>query len=79
MMNYSKAVKGGTTSQLISINSAAETEIGRKLTKIEISKLSGKFSLDEVMNSIEKVRSFFLLDDKLSSNILQYGLQHYLN
>ena len=58
-MNYSAAVKQTCKNPAHSINSAAETELKRKLTTSELQTLSGKFPLDTVASHIEKVSTFF--------------------
>jgi hypothetical protein len=56
-MNFAQAVKGCSrrSSKLQSINSAAETELGRRLTQDEILSLSNKFSVELIHNHVEKV------------------------
>ena len=55
-MNYSKAVKCFLYDPHEIINSAAETELGRKLTNNEFLSLTKKFSLKTVSESIDQVR-----------------------
>ena len=43
------------------IHSAAETELGRQMTKEEDSSLSTKFSLNDVYNNLQKVKDFYRL------------------
>ena len=57
-MNYRKAVKGFHTKLLPSIHSAAEIELGRKLTKEEVNTLITKFSLEDANANVEKVCFF---------------------
>ena len=56
-MNFSQAVKGRCTNsgKQQSIQSAAETELGRNLTKEEIGSLSSRFSLDEPFVNLHEV------------------------
>ena len=56
-MNFSKAAKGGFTNsgKQQAIGSAAETELGRSLTKQEIAILCTKFSVDELYTNLQKV------------------------
>ena len=54
-MNYSKALKGSLINQAESIHSAAETELGRRLTRDELLLLTDKFSLAFVDDAIQKV------------------------
>ena len=56
-MNFSQAVKGRFTNTGMqqSIQSAAQTELGRNLLKEEIASLSARFSLDEIFTNIHKV------------------------
>ena len=54
-MSYSKAVRGFHANPAPSIQSAAETELKRKLTSDELQTLSEKFSLETVTSHIQKV------------------------
>ena len=56
-MDYLKAVRGPMThsAKVKLIQSAADTELRRKLSDEELSTLASKFSLDTVFNNIEKV------------------------
>ena len=54
-MNFSNAVRRSLRRPLQSIHSAADTELGRKLTNDELNLLSNRFALDDVFNYIEKV------------------------
>ena len=56
-MNFSQAVKGRCTNsgKQQSIQSAAQTELGRNLTKEEMGSLSSRFSLDELFVNLHKV------------------------
>ena len=54
-MNYSKAFEDSLKYSVHSIQSSAETELGRKLTSDELSILSAKFKIETVLNSINKV------------------------
>lgn len=56
-MNFSKAAKGCFTNsgKQQAISSAAETELGRSLTKQEIAALCTRFSVDELHRNLQKV------------------------
>ena len=56
-MNYSNAVRGCRlrSGKLNTVLSAAETELGRQISKEEISLLTNKFSVDVLHSSLEKV------------------------
>ena len=54
-MDYSMAVKGFHRNPVPSIQSAADTELKRKLTTIELQSLSKNFSLETVASHIQKV------------------------
>ena len=56
-MSYSRTVKGPITRgfMLNSIHSTAEVELGHKLSTLEVSKLSEKFSVSHVYKITEKV------------------------
>ena len=64
-MNISAAVKLSLQDPHEIINSSAQTELGRKLTKSEFLLLSQKFSLGTVSESIEKVQFFLLFESAL--------------
>ena len=53
-MNFSQAAKGRFTrsGKIQAIHSAADTELGRQITKEEFSSLSETFSLNEVYENI---------------------------
>ena len=57
-MDYSQALKGhlSKSGKQQAIQSAAERELGRKLTTPEFASLSTKFSLDEIYGNIQKVK-----------------------
>jgi hypothetical protein len=56
-MDYSHALKGRlrNSGKQQAINSAAETELGRQLTRKEVASFSTKFSLDEFHGNLQKV------------------------
>ena len=54
-MSYSMAVRGSKEDPATSIQSAADTELKRKLTAAELQTLSEKFSLNTVSSHIQKV------------------------
>ena len=56
-MNFSQAVRGGFTNfgKQHAIESAAETELGRSLTKEEKVSLSTRFSIDLLYANVQKV------------------------
>ena len=68
-MNYSQALKGclSNSGKQQAIHSAAETELGRKLTKQELTSLSTKFSLDELYGNLQKVNILGILKLNLSN------------
>ena len=75
-MNFSQAVKNCFTrsGKLQAIHTAAEIELGRPITKHEISSLSTRFSLDEVYINVQKVKikTKYLLSE-ISIINLKYG------
>ena len=56
-MSYARAAKA-KPAQLL--NSAAETELGRKLTELETRLLNERFSLSTVDNCVEKVNIYLI-------------------
>ena len=74
-MNYSKAVKRSLCDPHEIINSSAETEVGRKLTKAEWTLLTKKFSLRTIADSIEQVKHFCLFETALTSNFFSMVLE----
>ena len=58
-MNYSQALKGPLTRSVKTqeIHSAGETELGRKMTDLEIDAILTKFSLNSTYNYLQKVKS----------------------
>ena len=54
-MNFSKALKDSLKYSVHSIQSSAETELGRKLSPDELRILSAKFKMGTILNSIKKV------------------------
>ena len=54
-MSYSMAVRGSKEDPATSIQSAADTELKRKLTAAELETLSENFSLNTVSSHIQKV------------------------
>ena len=71
-MNYSAAAKRSCRNPAHTINSAAETELKRKLSTSELKTLSDKFPLDTVASHVEKVSTSFLVErlTKLILNLL---------
>jgi hypothetical protein len=57
-MYYTRAVKASMAKSIKqqAINSAAETELGRQLTRQEVASFSTMFSLDEFYGNLQKVR-----------------------
>ena len=67
-MNFLRAVRGPLTrsEKVKAIQSAAETEIHRQLSKEELSSLSSKFSLDGLFSNSEKVNILYIhMNDKI--------------
>ena len=67
-MNFLRAVRGPLTrsEKVKAIQSTAETEINRQLSKEELSSLSSKFSLDGLFSNSEKVNILYIhMNDKI--------------
>ena len=60
-MNYAQALKGPRTKSymLNVLHSQAETEIGHKLSKEEVSQLCQRFTIENVYGTVNKVKCIY--------------------
>jgi hypothetical protein len=70
-MNYAQALKGRKTRSYLlnAVQSQAETEIGRKLSKDEASKLLQRFPIECIYDATHKVNMYCKYPKQILANL----------